>query len=79
MNIHKNARLTVHGRVRLVEIVGSGDVFAVKEALSETRDAGMQDFDTALFDLYKSGKVHLEEVLRNADSRANLEARINFG
>lgn len=28
MNIHKNARLTVHGRVRLVEIVGSGETIA---------------------------------------------------
>ena len=61
------------------ELIHKGDVSSVKEALSETREAGMQDFDTALYELYKSGKVELEEALRNADSRANLEARINFG
>jgi twitching motility protein PilU len=33
----------------------------------------------ALYALYKSGKVMLEEALANADSRANLEAKINFG
>lgn len=63
----------------IAELINKGDVSAVKEALSESREAGMQDFDTALYELYKSGKVDLEEALRNADSRTNLEARINFG
>ena len=29
--------------------------------------------------LFKAGKITLEEALSNADSRTNLEARINFG
>ena len=36
-------------------------------------------FDTALFDLFKQGKVTLEEAISHADSRTNLEAKINFG
>ena len=39
----------------------------------------MKAFDQALFDLYKEGKITLEEALNNADSRTNLEAKINFG
>ena len=33
----------------------------------------------ALHELFKQGRVGLEEALINADSRANLEAKINFG
>jgi len=35
--------------------------------------------DTALYNLYKDGRVSLEEALNNADSKTNLEAKINFG
>jgi twitching motility protein PilU len=38
----------------------------------------MQSFDGALLDLYKNGKITMEEALANADSRTNLEAQINF-
>jgi len=39
----------------------------------------MQTFDSALIKLYKEGLISLDEALSNADSRANLEARIHFG
>ena len=39
----------------------------------------MQSFDVALLDLYKQNRIELEEALTNADSRTNLEAKINFG
>jgi twitching motility protein PilU len=39
----------------------------------------MQTFDDALFALYKEGRISLDEALNNADSRTNLEAKINFG
>jgi twitching motility protein PilU len=34
---------------------------------------------SALFELYKDGTITMEEALSNADSRTNLEAKINFG
>jgi twitching motility protein PilU len=40
---------------------------------------GMQTFDEALYRLYRDGRISLEEALNNADSRTNLEAKINFG
>jgi twitching motility protein PilU len=39
----------------------------------------VQSFDAALHALYREGRIELEEALSNADSRANLEAKINFG
>ncbi len=61
------------------ELIRKGDVAAVKEAMDGSNEEGMQDFDTALFNLYRQGRVELEEALRMADSRANLETKINFG
>jgi twitching motility protein PilU len=61
------------------ELIKKGDVIAIKEALRTTTERGMQNFDAALYSLVKHGKIDLEEALNNADSRHNLEARINFG
>ncbi|HXQ31538.1 MAG TPA: PilT/PilU family type 4a pilus ATPase [Steroidobacteraceae bacterium] len=61
------------------ELIKKGDVVAVKEALRTSTERGMQDFDTALYALVKQGRITLEDALVNADSRANLETRINFG
>ena len=63
----------------IAELIKKGDIIGVKEALRSTNERGMQNFDTALYALVKQGKIELEEALTNADSRANLEARINFG
>jgi len=60
------------------ELILKGDISNVKEAFKDTREPGMQSFDQALFDLYRKGEIGMEEALSNADSRANLEAKINF-
>ncbi|MCP4001611.1 MAG: PilT/PilU family type 4a pilus ATPase [Gammaproteobacteria bacterium] len=62
----------------LAELINRGDIAKVKEAFVQSSEAGMQSFDSALLELYKSGKISMEEALANADSRANLEASINF-
>jgi twitching motility protein PilU len=60
-------------------LVKKGDVVSIKEAISSSSDKNIQSFDVALHGLYKAGRISLEEALANADSRANLEAKINFG
>jgi twitching motility protein PilU len=60
-------------------LVKKGDVVGIKEAIAASSERGIQSFDLALFNLYRAGRVPLEEALANADSRANLEAKINFG
>ncbi|MFL6600568.1 MAG: PilT/PilU family type 4a pilus ATPase [Steroidobacteraceae bacterium] len=61
------------------ELVKKGDVMGIKEAITSSGERGIQSFDVSLRDLFKTGRIELEEALANADSRANLEAKINFG
>ncbi len=63
----------------IATLVKKGDVVSIKEAITTSTERGTQSFDVALYALYKAGKVMLDEALSNADSRANLEAKINFG
>ncbi|MDH5454956.1 MAG: PilT/PilU family type 4a pilus ATPase [Gammaproteobacteria bacterium] len=61
------------------ELILKGDISAVKEAHKDSGEAGMQNFDEALLQLYKDGTITLEEAMSHADSRSNLEAKVNFG
>ncbi len=61
------------------ELILKGDIDELKVAMAESGQRGMQTFDTALFNLYKDGRIELEEALSNADSRTNLENKISFG
>ena len=61
------------------ELIKNGDVIGVKEALRTGTERGMQSFDSALYNLVREGRIALEEALSTADSRTNLEAKINFG
>jgi twitching motility protein PilU len=63
----------------MAELILKGEIHSIKEAMMESGAQGMQTFDMALFNLYKEGRIDLEEALNNADSRTNLEAKINFG
>ena len=53
--------------------------YAVKEAHRDSGEAGMRNFDAALLSLYREGTITLEEAMSHADSRADLEAKVNFG
>ena len=61
------------------ELILKGEIDEIKAAMAESGAKGMQTFDMSLYDLYKEGRVSLDEALNNADSRTNLEAKINFG
>jgi twitching motility protein PilU len=61
------------------DLIKKGDIIGVKEAMLVSSEKGIQNFDVALLHLYREGRIDLEEALANADSRTNLEARINFG
>lgn len=63
----------------IAELIRKGDISGIKEALRDSSEKGMQGFDDSLLGLYRNGQVGLEDALANADSRANLEAKINFG
>lgn len=61
------------------DLMLKGDISAIKDAHKDSGEQGMQTFDDALLELYKGGTITLEEAMSHADSRANLEAKINFG
>jgi twitching motility protein PilU len=61
------------------ELIKKGDVVGVKEAISTGTERGMLSFDSSLYNLVREGRIELEEALGSADSRTNLEAKINFG
>jgi twitching motility protein PilU len=61
------------------DLILKGDINDVKDALKDSGEKGMQNFDEALLSLYKNGTITLEEAMSHADSRSNLEAKVNFG
>jgi len=63
----------------VAEMINRGEIAQAPEAFAGSNELGMQTFDTALLELFKGGKISMDEALANADSRANLEASINFG
>lgn len=63
----------------IANLILKGELNGIKEAMNTSGAAGMITFDEALLALYKNNRISLEEALRNADSRNDLEAKINFG
>ncbi|MCS6946125.1 MAG: PilT/PilU family type 4a pilus ATPase [Steroidobacteraceae bacterium] len=61
------------------ELIRKGDVVGIKEAIRASSERGVQSFDMSLLKLYQDEIITLDEALANADSRTNLEAKINFG
>jgi twitching motility protein PilU len=61
------------------ELIKKGDIIGVKEALVASTEKGMQHVDVALLKLYREGRITLDDALAYADSRSNLETKINFG
>jgi len=61
------------------ELIRKGEFNEIKEVMEKGATEGMQTFDQSLYELFKNGKIDLKSALNNADSRSNLEWRINFG
>jgi twitching motility protein PilU len=60
-------------------LILKGELNEIKDAMKTSGSKGMKTFDNALHDLYTTGLISMEEALKNADSRNDLEAKINFG
>jgi len=66
------------GTPRVADLIKNGKVEEIKEVMEKSENIGMKTFDSALFDLYRSGKISLEEALKNADSENNLRLKISL-
>jgi len=61
------------------ELIRRGDFHEIKEIMEKGEADGMQTFDQSLYQLFTDGKIDIKTALSYADSRSNLEWKINFG
>ncbi len=66
------------GSPTIQELIKRGDFAQIKEVMEKSEMLGMQTFDGAMFKLYKSGHIDLDEALKNSDSPNNLRLRISL-
>ena len=64
------------GTPRARDLIKDGKVEELKELIEASYNQGMQSFDTALYHLYKKGRISLDEAMKNADSANNLRVRV---
>ncbi len=63
---------------RVKDLIYKSQIAELKEAMEKSTNLGMQTFDQSLFDLYKAGKITLDEAIKNADSQNNLRLRVKL-
>lgn len=66
------------GTPTIQELILRGEMDGIKEIMEKSERLGMQTFDSALFKLYKEGRISLDEAVKNADSANNLRLRIKL-
>lgn len=62
----------------VAELIKKGEISGIKEVMAKSKDMGMQTFDLALFDLYKSGKITYDNALHHADAPNDLRLMIKL-
>lgn len=66
------------GTPRIRDLIAKGDIHSIKEVMEKSENQGMKSFDRAILQLYKDGKITMEDALRNADSENNLRLMIKM-
>ena len=61
------------------DLIEKGKVSEIKDVMKRSRELGMQTFDQAVYDLYKSGQISYEDALKNADSTNEVRLMIKLG
>jgi twitching motility protein PilU len=62
---------------RVKQLIKSGDVSSLKDAMEQSAGEGCQTFDGSLFDLFAAGRVSAEAALKASDSPNNVRLRID--
>ncbi len=63
----------------VADYIREGQVHKLKEVMKKSREEGMQTFDQALYDLYRSEAITYEDALHHADSPNDLRLMIKLG
>lgn len=76
------------GRVAAIEIllnsplirdlIQRNEIGSLKEAMQKGKEAGMQTFDMALYELFKAGRITMDQALHHADSPNDLRLMIKL-
>ena len=66
------------GTKTIEELIIKGEFESIKEIMSKSEALGMQTFDAALYNLYKEGRISMDEAIRNADSQNDVRLRIKL-
>jgi twitching motility protein PilU len=66
------------GTPRIADLIKNGKIEELKEVMEKSENVGMRTFDSALYHLYKQGKITLDEALKNADSKNNLRLKVSL-
>ena len=61
----------------IAELIKKGEMGEIKDAMEQSMAPGSQTFEQALYNLYASGQITLEDALANSDSATNLHWLIN--
>ena len=60
------------------DLIRKGEVHEIKSLMKRSRELGMQTFDQALFDLYKSRQITYKDALKHADTPNDLRLQIKL-
>lgn len=76
------------GRVAAIEIllnsplvqdmIQRGEITGLKDAMKKGKEMGMQSFDMALYELFKEGKITMDQALHHSDSPNDLRLMIKL-
>ena len=77
-----------NGRVAAIEIllnsplvqdmIQRGEISGLKEAMKKGKEMGMQSFDMALYELFKAGRISMDQALHHSDSPNDLRLMIKL-
>ena len=62
----------------IAEHIRKGELHLIKEVMSKSAEYGLQTFDQALYNLFKSGEITYEDALHSADSENDLRLMIKL-
>jgi twitching motility protein PilU len=62
---------------RIADLIRKGEMDKIKDAMEQSLESGNQTFEQALYYLYSSGQITIEDALDNADSATNLQWMID--
>jgi len=60
------------------DLIGRGEIDALKEAMKQGEAVGMTTFDHSLYKLYATGRISYKEAIVNADSQTDLALQIRL-